>query len=168
MSDNAGQQWLHDLLGRFGLEASVSTDTPVLSSPQLAESSGAWLTIDAEALSSEQVEIFTDKGLASLDAIQYLLNSTLNMGKPEEDRQAYTVEMGSARAQRYEELSSLAAEAALQVREHQDEHEMSALSGAERRLIHTILGDEADLKTFSRGEGSDRRLIICPADVSED
>ncbi|MGF1604626.1 MAG: R3H domain-containing nucleic acid-binding protein [Thermosynechococcaceae cyanobacterium] len=167
MSDNAGQKWLHNLLGRFGLEAKVSTDTPVLSSSQLADSSGAWLTIDAGALSSEQVEILTDKGMASLDAIQYLLNSTLNMGKPEEERQAYTVEVGSARAQRYEALSSLAAEAALQVREHQDEHEMPALSGAERRLIHTILGDEADLKTFSRGEGSDRRLIIGPADGAD-
>ncbi|NJM28288.1 MAG: RNA-binding protein [Pseudanabaena sp. RU_4_16] len=167
MSDNPGQQWLQDLLGRFALEANVSTDTPALSNSQLAQSSGAWLTIDAEALSSEQVQVLTDKGMALLDAIQYLLNSTLNIGKSEEERQAYTVEVGSARVQRYEELSSLATEAALQVREHHDEHEMPALSGAERRLIHTILGDEADLKTFSRGEGSDRRLIICPADVSE-
>jgi spoIIIJ-associated protein len=165
MSENLGQQWLCDLLGYLNLKADVGTETPVLSSPQLAHSSGSWLTIDAKALSAEQVQVLTGRGMVALDAVQYLLNSTLNIGKPEEERQAYTVEVGSTRAQRYEELSSLAAEAAQQVREQQDEHEMPALSGAERRLIHTILGDEADLKTFSRGEGADRRLIIGPADA---
>ena len=164
--ENQGKKWLSDLLQRCGVEAGISLDPPDLSNPQLLESSGSWLTIDAEALSLEQVQVLTARGMAALDSMQYLLNSTINMGRTAEEREAYTVELGTFRAQRYAELSNLAAEAAAKVRESQEEYQMPPLSGAERRLVHTILCDETDLETHSQGEGADRRLMICP--VSED
>ncbi len=162
-SNNQGQQWLGELLQRCGLTATVSARPPEISNPQLLESSGSWLTIDDQVLSSEQIQVLTERDMAALDAMQYLLNSTLNMGRSAEEREAYTVELGTFRAQRYSKLSDLATEAAEKVRQSQDEYEMPPLSGAERRLVHTILCDEADLETFSRGEGADRRLIISPA-----
>lgn len=165
--NNQGKQWLSDLLLRCGLEVTINEEPPDISNPQLLESSGAWLTIDAEALSSEQVQVLTARDMAALDAVQYLLNSTLNMGCATEERKAYTVELGTFRAQRYTELSVLAAEAAAKVRESQEEYQMPPLSGAERRLIHTVLCDEADLETHSRGEGADRRLIISPVSSEE-
>jgi spoIIIJ-associated protein len=160
--DNQGKQWLSELLLRCGLEAAISVEPPDISNLQLLQSSGSWLTIDAEALSPDQVQMLTERGMAALDAMQYLLNSTLNMGRLAEKREAYTIELGTFRAQRYEELSALAAEAAAEVRQSKSEYQMPPLSGAERRLVHTILCDEADLETHSRGEGTDRRLMICP------
>lgn len=162
-----GHQWLCDLLQHCHLEAAVSSGPPNLSNPQLLESSGTWLTIDADTLDSEQVQALSGKDMAALDAVQYLLNSTINMGRSAEEREAYTVELGTLRTQRYTELAELATEAADQVRTDQDEYEMPALSGAERRLIHTLLCDETDLKTFSRGEGAERRLIVCPAEADD-
>lgn len=164
--NNQGQLWLSELLQRCGLDASVGVEPPDISNPQLLESSGTWLTIDASVLSSEQVQVLTARGMAALDSMQYLLNSTINMGRSSEEREAYTVELGTHRAQRYTELSDLAAEAAAKVRESKEEYQMPPLSGAERRLVHTILCDETDLETHSQGEGADRRLMICP--VSED
>ncbi|PZD73600.1 hypothetical protein C1752_01974 [Acaryochloris thomasi RCC1774] len=165
--DNQGKQWLSELLLRCGLEATISVDPPDITNPQLLESSGTWLTIDAEVLSSEQVQVFTARDMAALDAMQYLLNSTINMGRSDEEREAYTVELGTFRAQRYTELSALAAEAASKVRESKEEYQMPPLSGAERRLVHTILCDEADLETHSQGEGADRRLMISPMSSEE-
>ncbi|MEO0374202.1 MAG: R3H domain-containing nucleic acid-binding protein [Cyanobacteria bacterium P01_A01_bin.17] len=165
--DNQGKQWLSELLLRCGLESTISVEPPDIGNPQLLESSGTWLTIDADALASDQVQVLTARDMTALDAVQYLLNSTLNMGRPAEEREAYTVELGTFRAQRYTELSVLAAEAAAKVRESQEEYQMPPLSGAERRLIHTILCDEADLETYSRGEGADRRLMISPVSSEE-
>ncbi len=152
-----GQHWLEELLKLSGTPASVSIDDSAL------ESEGScWLIIDSQSLSSEQVEgLIGDKGL-TLDAIQYLANTTLNLNQAEDEQCAYTIELNGYRKQRQQELEAIASEAAQHVRESGGEYEIPSLSSAERRQVHTLVKAYGDLETYSRGREPDRRLVVHP------
>ena len=157
---NRGQQWLVMLLKQCGLAADVSTEQPEAALNQLNRFGGCWLTVAAESLSPQQIEALIGHEGLVLDAIQYLLNSTLNLGQTQEAQEAYTVELADFRTQHYLELADLACRSADELRQTGGEYEMPKLSAAERRLVHTVLGDVEDLETVSRGEGIERRLVI--------
>ncbi len=148
--------WLEKLLTLQGLEASVS-------GAQVSEETGDesyWLTIDTAALSAEEVDsLIGDRGQV-LDSIQYLANITLNIGQPEDEQHAYTIEINGYRKKRQAELQALAEEAAEQVIASGEEHEIKNLSSAERRQVHGLLGAYEQLETFSRGREPDRHLVV--------
>jgi spoIIIJ-associated protein len=150
-----GREWLETLLHLSGLSTQVSVDTDKL----LVEGS-CWLIIDEAPLSSTQVEAFIGAGGSALDAVQYLANTTLNLGQPEEQQTAYTIELAGYRVRRQAELQNLAEEAVQHVRDTGEEYEMAALSSAERRQVHTYLKTYEDLETYSRGKEPDRRLVV--------
>jgi spoIIIJ-associated protein len=153
-----GKKWLEELLVLAGLPASVEADAD-----KVATEGSCWLTINDRSLSPQQIEMLLGTDGAVLDAIQYLANTTLNLGHSEEQQTAFTVELGGYRVRRQAELQALADRAVEQVRESGEEYEMTALSAAERRQVHTYLKEFADLETFSRGREPDRRLVIRPS-----
>lgn len=154
---NRGQQWLEELLTLSGMSASVSVDDSAL------ESEGScWLTIGTQSLSPEQIEGLIGEGGLTLDAIQYLANTTLNLNQSEDEQCAYTVELNGYRQQRQQELEAIASKAAQHVRETGEEYEILSLSSAERRQVHTLVKAYGDLETYSRGREPDRRLIVHP------
>jgi spoIIIJ-associated protein len=150
-----GREWLNQLLGLAKLPATVEPDGVAV-----RDDESCWLTISADALSAEQIQALQGDRGEVLDSIQYLLNTTLNMGKPEGEQQPFTVELDGYRDRRQAELLALAEEAAAKVRETGEEFEMVALSAAERRQVHTFLKDYEDLETSSRGQEPDRRLVV--------
>ena len=162
MSDRSfeqqGQQWLEEFLKLANLSAPVTTDMR-----ETFSETSCWLTIDDSALKPDQVEALIGTQGVSLDSIQYLANSTLNLGKQEDQQGAYTIELAGYRQRRQQELLEIAEQAAEQVRQSGQEYEIKSLSSAERRQIHTILKDSADLGTYSRGQEPDRRLVVQPA-----
>lgn len=154
-SEQMGVDWLKSLLEYQGLSASVTAS-------MIEDEFGAscWLIIDESELTDEQVEkLIGEKGHA-LDAIQYLANTLLNLGRSPEEQQPYTIELAGHRAKRKEELIALAAEAAEKAKETGEEFEMVALSSAERRQVHHFLKAYEGLETFSRGREPDRRLVV--------
>ncbi len=159
-STQRAQAWLIDLFALMGCSASVSIEQPVFASERLNHFGGCWLTVQSDTLSPAQIDRFIDADCEGLDAIQYLLNVTLNLGKSTEAQEAFTVELNQCRQQHYMHLADLADEAAAIVRQTQAEHEMPPLTAAERRLVHTVLVSESDLETFSQGEGAERRLVV--------
>jgi spoIIIJ-associated protein len=152
-----GCQWLEGLMSLAGLPAQVNADTSKL----LTEGS-CWLTIDDGSLTPDQVDALIGADGSTLDAIQYLANTTLNLGQPDEMQTAYTIELAGYRVRRQAELQSLAEQAASYVRQTGEEYEMAALSAAERRQVHTYLKAFEDLETYSRGKEPDRRLVVRP------
>lgn len=153
-----GQQWLEELLKLAGLSSQVSVDTTKLTSE-----GSCWLTLDDTTLTPKQINDFTGPDGSVLDAIQYLANTTLNLGKAEEEQIAYTIELAGYRVRRQAELQAMAEQAAQHVRETGDEFELEALSAAERRQVHTYLKAFSDLETYSRGREPDRRLVVRPS-----
>ncbi|NJL47375.1 MAG: RNA-binding protein [Leptolyngbyaceae cyanobacterium SM2_5_2] len=145
-----------------GLAATVT-------SALVEDESGAscWLTIQAESLSPQQVQGLIGEGGAVLDSMQYLANTTLNLGKAETEQQAFTIELDGYRARRLEELKTMAAEATERVLSTGQEFEMKGLSSAERRQMHHFIKAQAGFETFSRGREPDRRLVVCLASPEE-
>lgn len=152
-----GCQWLERLMSLAGLPAHVDADTSKL----LTEGS-CWLTIDDTSLAPNQIDALIGADGSTLDAIQYLANTTLNLGQPDDVQTAYTIELAGYRVRRQAELQSLAEQAASHVRQTGEEYEMKALSAAERRQVHTYLKAFEDLETYSRGKEPDRRLVVRP------
>ena len=143
--------WLEQLLKLGHLSSSVSPTQ---------EPDSCWLTINAENYTPEQVAALTGANGQGLDGLQYLINTVVNLGKEDEQKVAYTVELNGYRARRYRELQALAENAAKQVRQTGVELEIKSLSSVERRLIHSLLQDSEDIETYSRGQDPDRRLVI--------
>ena len=154
--DQSGIQWLSKLLEHQGLEANV---TGKHVDDELGDSS-FWLTIEDSSLTQTQVDgLLGDRGRV-LDAIQYLANTVLNIGQEPDAQQSYTIELQGYRQQRRNELKAIAEKAAEQALASGSEQEVSDLSSAERRQVHTFLKAYGGLETFSRGREPDRRLVV--------
>ena len=158
-----GQQWLEEFLKLAGLSTTVSAE---MRDSSLGKS--CWLTIDHAPLSAAQVDtLIGDRG-AGLNALQYLANAALNLGLSHEDQRLITtIELNGYREQRQQELAAIAQTASDRVRETSEEYEIKSLSAAERRQIHSLLQDQPDLETFSRGQEPHRHLVVRFAQSSD-
>jgi spoIIIJ-associated protein len=154
-SQAAGIDWLQSLLTLQGLKVNVTA-----SMVEDESGSSCWLTIDDADLSEEQVITLIGPQGAVLDSVQYLANTTLNLGKASDEQLAFTIELAGYRAKRLEELKTIASEAAEQVLDSKQEFEIKGLSSAERRQVHHFLSSYEGLSTFSRGKEPDRRLVV--------
>jgi spoIIIJ-associated protein len=68
------------------------------------------------------------------------------------------------RERRDARLAELARELAAAVRRDGRPRSTGALNAYERRLVHLALGDDPELRTFSVGEGSERRVTVARKD----
>ena len=152
-----GQQWLEKLLHLIGIPVNVLVEEV---EGEETDSQSCWLIINETKLTPEQTEILIGQRGEHLDAIQYLANTLLNIGIEKEDQRSFTVELNGYRKHRQKELLALAEEVAQKVRKTGQEEEISSLSSAERRQVHTLFQDSEDLETESRGQEPDRRLVV--------
>ncbi|NEQ73855.1 MAG: RNA-binding protein [Okeania sp. SIO2C9] len=146
-----GKRWLETLLNLAEIPAKVIAQE---------QEDGYWLIIDETNLTQEQISTLLGFDGKVIDAIQYLVNTILNIGNDSEQHLSYTVEIAGYRVRRQEELLLIAEYAAKKVRLTGEEHELTSLSSAERRQIHTMLQDCEDLETYSHGQEPDRRLVV--------
>ncbi|MEY3297202.1 MAG: hypothetical protein RLZZ597_462 [Cyanobacteriota bacterium] len=151
-----GVNWLTSLLAMQGVIVQVTSH---LVEDETGHS--CWLTIHEEGLTPEQVQTLIGEGGSVLDSMQYLANTTLNLGKPADEQQAFTLELAGYRAKRLEELKAMAQAAAEQVLATGKSCELRGLSSAERRQLHHFIKAQEGLSTFSRGKEPDRRLVVC-------
>jgi spoIIIJ-associated protein len=152
-----GQEWLETLLELMGFPTSVSPELPERIP---AETDSCWLAIETTNLTEQQTRLLIgDKG-ENIDAIQYLANTLLNLNPESEFQGSVTIEIDGYRVQRYQELITLAEQAVQQVRNTGQEVELTQLSSAERRQIHSLLQNSEDIQTESRGQEPDRRLVV--------
>jgi spoIIIJ-associated protein len=156
-----GIDWLEELLRLVKMPASVKAEQQVIAeSEDDSAPENYWLTIDETRLTPAQIQSLIGAEGSVLDAIQYLANTIINLGRDEEQQAAFTVELDGYRVRRQAELLELAEYAIEQVRLTGKEFEMKSLSAAERRQVHTLLKDFDDLETYSRGKEPDRRLVV--------
>ena len=152
-----GKDWLDKVLALMGIPANAIAEG-FETIPEDLDS--CWLNIEGTKLSSEQSQLLIgDKG-ANIDALQYLANTLLNINREPDAQGSYTIELDGYRVKRYQELTALLDNAVSQVRETGQEVEISDLSSAERRQMHSFLQNSEDLTTESRGQEPHRKLII--------
>ncbi|MEC4984145.1 MAG: R3H domain-containing nucleic acid-binding protein [Oscillatoria sp. PMC 1068.18] len=151
-----GQQWLEELLVLMNLPAKVAASERT----GWGESTSGWLTIDKTNLTPEQMAIAIGSQGETIDAIQYLANTLLNIGLEREEQKAFTVELDDYRVQREAQLKAQVEIVAEKVRETGEEAEIASLSAAERRQVHNFFKSVEDLSTYSRGQEPHRCLVV--------
>ncbi len=152
-----GQAWLEELLNLIQLPAAVS---PHVETEEVSGEEIFWLTVNPQNFSEEQImHLIGDKG-NTIDAIQYLVNITMNLGLSRDEQHHFTVDINNYRINRFQELKDLATQIAQKVRETQKPVEIEDLSSAERRQMHTFFKAFEDLETESRGQEPNRHLIV--------
>ncbi len=106
---------------------------------------------DAERLLAKHGEL--------IDSVQIIANKTLivrTSGKTVE------LDYGHFREQRIVDLEQQARILADTVREENKERALPAMSPVERRIVHLALRDDAEVETYSRGDGFYKRVVIAP------
>ncbi len=96
----------------------------------------------------------------TLEAMQYLVNKIVGVGK--EERIRYILDVGGYLTRRKETLEKIAGRCVKKVKETQQEVSLKAMSPVDRRIIHLFLKDDPDVKTYSEGEGTTRHIVIAP------
>ena len=155
---SSGKEWLQQLLDLMGLAAKVETE----GFEMLSDTDSKWLNIDGSDLTpAQKQQLIGDKG-ENIDAIQYLANTILNLDRDPENQSSLIVELDGYRVKRNRELTDLTQQAIEQVRETGQQVEIPGLSSAERKQVHSLLQDVADLTTESRGQEPNRKLVVLP------
>ncbi len=152
-----GKEWLEKLLALMGVETNVVLEGL---DKIVTDTESCWLGIESANLTPQQVNLLIGEKGKNIDAIQYLANIILNIDQESEVQGSYTIELDGYRVKRYQELVALADRAVEQVRNTGQETEIPDLSSAERRQIHALLTNSADLATESRGQEPNRRLVV--------
>lgn len=126
--------------------------------------------LDVEIRTSEGEEFITldligkDLGILigrrgeTLDALQYLTNLTVS--RHFEERSKFILDVEGYRAKREETLERLAKKLAERVKESGKNMSLEPMSPYERRIIHTVLQSDDQVRTFSEGEEPYRKVVI--------
>jgi spoIIIJ-associated protein len=161
---SSGKEWLAQLLTLMGIAAVVETEgfETVTDGTGAKDSGSHWLSISANDLTeSQKQQLIGNKG-ESIDAIQYLTNTILNLDADPEVQSSFVIELDGYRVQRNQELASLTQDAIAQVQSTGEAVTIPGLSSAERKQIHSLLEGTAGLSSESRGQEPDRQLVILP------
>jgi spoIIIJ-associated protein len=135
-------------------------------------------TIVKEILSEASVEVRTERGETflnivgdgsgifigkrgqTLEAFQYVINK-IRMNKFRQFPHI-TVDSESYRSRHIESLVSLAGRLSEKAKKRGGPVTTNPLSPADRRIIHMTLKKDAELTTWSKGEGNLKKVIIAP------
>lgn len=138
------KKYLGDLVSFFGanveIAAAVEDDVIELSIP-----------------SSELNSILIGRNAETLRSLQYAVSTTLR--NKEATLTRVNLDIADYKKQRAEKVAEQARIWIEQVRQTGDSY-VADLNPADRRIVHKVAGEYDDIRTFSEGEGRDRKIII--------
>lgn len=111
-------------------------------------------------LEGENLGILIGRRGETLDALQYLVNLSVN--KNQEVRKKIIIDIEGYRSRREKTLQKLALKLADKAKQRGRSVVLEPMSSQERRIIHTALQGRDDIYTFSEGEEPYRKIIISP------
>lgn len=138
------EKYIEDLLSFFGVNTSVTTSVQDD-------------VIEIAVPTSEINSLLIGKNAETLRSIQFLLSTTLRNQNAELQR--VNVDIADYKKQRAEKIAEQAKEWIEEVLRTGDSKVLN-LNAADRRIVHHVAGEYENIKTFSEGEGRDRRIII--------
>ena len=142
----------NELMRAMGFEARVS-----------ARAEGDNIDVTAEV--SEGEELLTGRKGEVRQALQHLLNLTVNRG--EGMRYHLQLEINDFWQRREKELEDLARSMADDAVARGGEVLTEYLNAQERRIIHVTLREDPRVKTYAIGDGLIKKLAVAPADQPE-
>lgn len=138
------QKYLEDLLSFFGANLTVSStcDEDV---------------IELSVPSNELNSLFIGHNAETLRSIQYIVSTVLRNKEGELTR--VNIDIADYKKQRAERIAKQAVEWIEEVRRTGDSR-VVYMNAADRRIVHQVASEYGDIRTFSEGEGFDRKLTI--------
>lgn len=137
-------KYVEDMLSFFGVNVTVKTT--------VEED-----VIEISVPSSEINSLLIGKNAETLRSIQYLLSTTLRNQNAELQR--VNVDIADYKKQRADKIAAQAKEWIEEVIQTGDSKVLN-LNAADRRIVHHVASEYPNVRTFSEGEGRDRRIII--------
>jgi len=139
--------YIADLLSFFGINvevaASLEDDVIELSVP-----------------STEISSLLIGRGAETLRSFQFLVSNVLRNKGAALTR--VNLDIADYKKQRADRLAEKTREWIEEVRKSGSSH-VERLNAADRRIVHRVASEYSDIKTFSEGEGFERRIIITQA-----
>jgi spoIIIJ-associated protein len=144
-------------LGGWDLEAEI--EAPVAADAgDGADAGDQKLTVQVRG---DDVSLLLGRNAELLDALEYVSNRAFAREAGRDGRIVF--DSGSYRSRREKELQLMAAKAAERVRTSRTPFTFDPMSPNERRIIHTALIEDKTIRTESKGDGIDRKVVIYPA-----
>lgn len=141
------QKFIADIISFFGenldVQATVEEDTILL-------------TVETSDLNS----ILIGRNAETLRSLQYIVSTALRNRDAELTR--VSLDVADYKKQREEKVAEKARGWIEQVRATGDSY-IAYLNAADRRIVHQVAIEYSDIRTYSEGEGRDRRIIIAQA-----
>lgn len=140
-------KYLEDLLSFFGANLTVhsTADEDV---------------IELSVPSSELNSLLIGRNAETLRSLQYIVSTVLRNQNATLTR--VNIDIADYKKQRAERVAKQAIEWIEQVRKTGDSF-VTTLNPADRRIVHHVASDYSDIRTFSEGEGHDRKITIAQA-----
>ena len=138
------KQYFEDLLSFYGVNAEVQAE---------GEDDTIRLSVDTDGGG----RLIGHRG-ENLAALQHVLNMMIR--RKTDDRIYVHVDVGGYRKARLEKLEEEAREAIDRVKGGESEVRLPMMNAAERRHIHSYIGEVEGVQSESQGEGNRRRLIV--------
>lgn len=143
-STEFARTYLADLLSFFG----VNVDVTVTTEDDVIE-----LSVPSTDLNS----LLIGRGAETLRSLQYLVSTVLRNQNAELTR--VNIDIADYKKQRAERIAKEAREWIEEVRRTGSSH-VANLNAADRRIVHQVATEYSDIRTFSEGEGQERRITI--------
>ena len=139
--------YVADLLSFFGInvtvEVSVQDDVIEISVP-----------------STDINSLLIGRGAETLRSLQFLVSTVLRNKDAALSR--VNLDVADYKRQRSDRLAEKAREWIEEVRKSGTSH-VEQMDAADRRIVHQVASEYSDIKTFSEGEGFERRITITQA-----
>ena len=141
------QKFIADIVSFFGenLEVSASVEEETI-----------LLTVETSELNS----ILIGRNAETLRSLQYLVSTALRNRDAAVTR--VSLDVADYKRQREEKVAEKARGWIEEVRATGDSH-VAFINAADRRIVHQVATEYSDIRTYSEGEGRDRRIIIAQA-----
>lgn len=147
------KKYLEDMLSFFGL----NTDVKATHEDEVIE-----LDIPSTHLNGFLIGQRGD----TLRSLQFVVSQALRNRDAELTR--VNIDVADYKKQRAERLAVKVGEWAEAVKQSGEPYHVHPMNAADRRVVHHVVTDFANLVTSSEGEGRDRHVVISPAEVSEE
>lgn len=138
------RSYVADLLSFFGVNVSV-------------EASSEDDVIELSVPSTEVNSLLIGRGAETLRSLQFLVSTVLRNKGAALNR--VNLDIADYKKQRAERLAEKARGWIDEVRRTGSSH-VERLNAADRRIVHQVATEYSDIKTFSEGEGPERRITI--------
>ena len=138
------EKYLEDLLSFFGENITVSSTTNDD-------------YIELSVPSNPHNSLLIGRNADTLRSFQYMISTVLRNKNAELTR--VNVDIADYKKQRAEKLAAQAHDWITEVKRTGDSKILS-LNPAERRIVHNVASEYSDIRTFSTGEGRERKLTI--------